>query len=55
MQKNILHSMSKGSNKENFIDDLQNPDNCITHIDFAQAYQCELQKETMRTSGAEEV
>ena len=47
--------MSKGSNKENFIDDLQNPDNCITHIDFAQAYQCELQKETMRTSGAEEV
>ena len=41
--------MSKGSNKENFIDDLQNPDNCITQIDFAQAYQCELQKETMQT------
>ena len=38
--------MPKGSNKE-FLNNLQNPDNRITQIDFAQVYQCELQKETM--------
>ena len=38
--------MLKESNK-GFLNDLQNPGNHITQIDFAQAYQCESLKETM--------
>ena len=39
--------IKKRREQREFLNDLENPDNCITQIDFAQAYQCELQKETM--------
>ena len=50
-QEKFEHTLShlnvKRIQQREFLDNLQNPDNGITQIDFAQAYQCELQKETM--------
>ena len=41
-------SYVKRIQQRELLHDLHNPGNCITQIDFVQAYQCELQKnETM--------
>ena len=46
-KQTLSHFNAKRIQQQQFLNDLQNPDNCITQIDFAQAYQCELQKERM--------
>ena len=46
-QHTVSHFNVKRIQQREFLNDLQSPKNRITQIDFAQAYQCELQKETM--------
>ena len=46
-QQNVSHFNVKRIQQREFPNDLQSPKNRITQIDFAQAYQCELQNETM--------
>ena len=46
-KQTLSHFNATRIQQRKFLNDLQNPDNRITQIDFAQAYQCELQKETM--------
>ena len=43
----LSHFNAKRIQQREFLNNLQNPDNRITQIDFTQAYQCELQKKTM--------
>ena len=43
-KQTLSHFNARRIQQQQFLNDLQNPDNRITQIDFAQAYQCELQK-----------
>ena len=43
----LSHFNVKRIQQREFLNDFQNPYKCITQGDFAQVYQCELQKETM--------
>ena len=38
----LSHFNAKRIQQREFLNNLQNPDNRITQIDFTQAYQCEL-------------
>ena len=47
-QKNAVKhfSIQKQREQKEHLNDLQSSDTCITQIDFAEAYPCELEKET---------